>query len=134
VLLQPHDEVNLGQSSNDCFPSAMHIAVLQQMQHLLLPALHALQQALLDKAMAWKDLVKIGRTHLQDATPVTLGQEFGGYATQLALCRNSIAQAQVPVVALAIGGTAVGIGLNTHAEFGSRVAALLATQLKLPLH
>ncbi|NVO05929.1 MAG: class II fumarate hydratase [Rhodoferax sp.] len=133
VPLHPNDDVNLGQSSNDVFPSAMHIAALGQVQGLLLPALHALHETLLEKAVAFNDLAKIGRTHLQDATPVTLGQEFGGYAAQLALCRDSIQHSLGAVAALAIGGTAVGTGLNTHAEFGARVAALLATQLGLPL-
>jgi fumarate hydratase class II len=133
VPVHANDDVNLGQSSNDVFPTAMHIAALQQSHNLLLPALHALQEALLEKAVAFKDLAKVGRTHLQDATPVTLGQEFGGYAAQLALCRDSVQHALGAVGALAIGGTAVGTGLNTHPEFGSRVAALLATRLSLPL-
>ena len=133
VVVHPNDDVNRGQSSNDVFPSAMHIAALRQTHRLLLPALHALHETLLEKAVAFKDLAKVGRTHLQDATPVTLGQELGGYAAQLALCRDSLQQALGAVGALAIGGTAVGTGLNTHAEFGARVAALLATSLGLPL-
>jgi fumarate hydratase class II len=133
VAVHPNDDVNLGQSANDVFPSAMHIAAFQQTQGLLLPALHALHEALLEKSVAFKELAKIGRTHLQDATPVTLGQEFGGYAAQLALCRGSIQHALGALGGLAIGGTAVGTGLNTHPEFGKRVAALLATQLALPL-
>jgi fumarate hydratase class II len=133
VRVHANDDVNLGQSSNDVFPTAMHIAALQQTYGLLLPALHALHEGLLEKAVAFKDLAKIGRTHLQDATPVTLGQEFGGYAAQLALCLSSIQQALGAVGTLAIGGTAVGTGLNTHPEFGSRVAACLATRLSLPL-
>ena len=131
--VHPNDDVNLGQSSNDVFPTAMHIAALQQSHSLLLPALLALHEVLLEKAVAFKDAVKIGRTHLQDATPVTLGQEFGGYAAQLALCQGSLQHALGAVAALAIGGTAVGTGLNTHPEFGARVAALLATRLGLPL-
>ena len=133
VPVHPNDDVNLGQSSNDVFPSAMHIAVLRQLHVLLLPALHALREALLLKARVFKDLAKIGRTHLQDATPVTLGQEFGGYAAQLALCQHSLQQALEPVGALALGGTAVGTGLNSHPEFGARVVALLAEHLSLPL-
>jgi fumarate hydratase class II len=133
VRVHPNDDVNLGQSSNDVFPTAMHIAALQQSHSLLLPTLLALHEALLEKAVAFKDQAKIGRTHLQDATPVTLGQEFGGYAAQLALCQSSLQHALGAVAALAIGGTAVGTGLNTHPEFGSRVAALLATRLGLPL-
>ncbi len=131
--VHPNDDVNRGQSSNDVFPTAMHIAVALQARERLLPALDALHAALRAKADAWRDVVKIGRTHLQDATPVTLGQEFGAYAAQLALCRSVIGQALVHVHALAIGGTAVGTGLNTHPEFGSRVAALLAQRLGLPL-
>jgi fumarate hydratase class II len=133
VALHANDDVNLGQSSNDVFPSAMHIAALQLVHSRLLPGVHALHETLLEKAVAFKDIAKMGRTHLQDATPVTLGQEFGGYAAQLALCRNSIEQTLDAVAALAIGGTAVGTGFNTHPEFGCRVAALLATQLSLPL-
>jgi fumarate hydratase class II len=133
VNLHPNDDVNMGQSSNDVFPSAMHIAALQKMHALLLPALHALHAALREKALAYQGLAKTGRTHMQDATPVTLGQEFGGYAAQLALCHTSMEQALGGVGALAIGGTAVGTGVNTHAEFGARVAQLLATQTGLPL-
>jgi fumarate hydratase class II len=133
IPVHPNDDVNRGQSSNDIFPSAMHIAALQQTHARLLPALDALHGELLRKAVAFKDLAKIGRTHLQDATPLTLGQEFGGYAAQLALCRDSIAHALGPVAGLALGGTAVGTGLNTHSEFGPRVAALLAQHLGLPL-
>jgi fumarate hydratase class II len=133
VPVHPNDDVNRGQSSNDVFPSAMHIAALQQAHQHLLPALNALHEALCIKAVVFKDLAKIGRTHLQDATPVTLGQEFAGYAAQLALCRDSLTHALGPVGALAIGGTAVGTGLNTHPEFGARVAALLAEHLALPL-
>ena len=133
MCVHPNDDVNRGQSSNDVFPSAMHIATLRQSRTQLLPALHALHEALLHKAVAFKDLAKVGRTHLQDATPVTLGQEFGGYAAQLALCRSSVEHALQAVGALALGGTAVGTGLNTHPEFGARVAALLAQHLGLPL-
>src|SRR5512133_3102621 len=128
-----NDDVNLGQSSNDVFPSAMHLAVALQTSSGLLPALDALRRALLAKAVAFDETIKIGRTHLQDATPITLGQEFGGYAAQLALCASSIEQALLSVHRLAIGGTAVGTGLNTHPEFGTRVAAKLAEQFKLPL-
>ncbi len=131
--VHPNDDVNLGQSSNDVFPTAMHVATALQAQHRLLPALDGLRAALNAKAHAWAGVVKIGRTHLQDATPVTLGQEFGGFEAQLALCQASIRQSLVLVHSLAIGGTAVGTGLNTHPEFGSRVAALLAQHLSLPL-
>ncbi|MCY7305250.1 MAG: class II fumarate hydratase [Rhodoferax sp.] len=131
--VHPNDEVNLGQSSNDAFPSAMHIAVALQTRHCLLPALATLCDALTAKARAFASIVKIGRTHLQDATPITLGQELGGYVAQLGLCRDSLCHALGAVHTLALGGTAVGTGLNTHPEFGARVAALLARQLDLPL-
>ena len=131
--VHPNDEVNLGQSSNDVFPTAMHIAVALQAKQRLLPALKALRTALKDKALAFETIVKIGRTHLQDATPVTLGQEFGGYEAQLALCQATLLLTLKAVHTLAIGGTAVGTGLNTHPEFGKRVAAKLAVQLDLPL-
>ena len=131
--VHPNDDVNLGQSSNDVFPTAMHIAVALQAKQSLLPALKALRTALKTKALAFETIVKIGRTHLQDATPVTLGQEFGGYEAQLALCQAALLQALKAVHTLAIGGTAVGTGLNTHPEFGKRVAATLAAKLDLPL-
>lgn len=133
VRVHPNDDVNRGQSSNDVFPAAMHLAALQLSHARLLPALRALHQGLRHQALAFKDLAKVGRTHLQDATPVTLGQEFGGYAAQLALCRNSIQHALKAVGALALGGTAVGTGLNTHPAFGARVCAVLADHLGLPL-
>ncbi|MEO5735762.1 MAG: class II fumarate hydratase [Rubrivivax sp.] len=130
-LVHPNDEVNLGQSSNDVFPSAMHVATCLQMRPLL-HSLGELRAALQAKAGAFADIVKIGRTHLQDATPVTLGQEFGGYDAQLAIAENALRQALPAVRALAIGGTAVGTGLNTHPEFGCRVAAVLAERLGEP--
>jgi fumarate hydratase class II len=133
LRIHPNDDVNRGQSSNDAFPSAMHIAVAAQAQQQLLPALAGLRDSLAAQALAWGDVVKIGRTHLQDATPVTLGQEFGGYVAQLTLCGNSLDHALLAVHQLAIGGTAVGTGLNSAPEFGARVAALLATRLGLPL-
>jgi fumarate hydratase, class II len=131
--IHPNDDVNMGQSSNDVFPSAMHIAIAAQTGRDLLPALTSLRGELATKATQFADTVKIGRTHLQDATPVRLGQEFGGYEAQLALCDAQIRHALQAVHALAIGGTAVGTGLNTHPEFGPRVAALLAQHLGLPL-
>jgi fumarate hydratase class II len=131
--ISPHDDVNVGQSSNDVFPTAMHIAVAQQARQTLLPALASLRAALSAKADEFSAVVKIGRTHLQDATPVTLGQEFGGYEAQLALCQAQLEHSLAAVQTLAIGGTAVGTGLNTHPEFGARVAALLSHQLGLPL-
>src|ERR1035437_1978419 len=131
--VHPNDDLNMGQSSNDVFPSAMHIAVALQAKMNLLPALQELRDALAAKALAFKTIVKIGRTHLQDAIPVTLGQEFGAYEAQLALCQESLRHALIAVHTLAIGGTAVGTGLNTHPEFGVRVATMLADQLNLPL-
>ncbi|OYT98202.1 MAG: fumarate hydratase, class II [Burkholderiales bacterium PBB1] len=133
VAIHPNDDVNLGQSSNDVFPSAMHLAVALAARDHLWPALTELRAALAAKAMAFESVVKIGRTHLQDATPVTLGQEFSGYEAQLGLCQTALRQALVAVHTLAIGGTAVGTGLNTHPEFGSRVAATLARHFDLPL-
>jgi len=131
--VHPNDDVNLGQSSNDVFPSAMHLAVLLQTRALLLPSLRELRAALALKAVAFAHVVKLGRTHLQDATPVTLGQEFGGYEAQLALCDAALVHARVAVQSLAIGGTAVGTGLNTDPAFGARVAAMLAQHVNLPL-
>jgi fumarate hydratase class II len=129
--VHPNDDVNRGQSSNDVFPTAMHLAVVGQTAPLL-ASLGQLRRALQEKAAAFAGIVKIGRTHLQDATPVTLGQEFGGYDAQLAAAEEAIRRALPAVHALAIGGTAVGTGLNTHPEFGARVAALLAERLGAP--
>jgi fumarate hydratase, class II len=132
-IVHPNDDVNLGQSSNDVFPSAMHVAVLLQTRALLVPALRELRATLAAKSKAFADVVKLGRTHLQDATPITLGQEFGGYEAQLALCDAALVHARIAVQSLAIGGTAVGTGLNTDPAFGARVAALLAQHVNLPL-
>jgi fumarate hydratase class II len=130
--VHPNDHVNMSQSSNDTFPTAMHIACAEEIEHRLLPALSKLRNALNDKAQAWKDIIKIGRTHTQDATPVTLGQEFSGYATQV---ENGIARIQLTMPALmqlAQGGTAVGTGLNAPVGFAERVADKIAaiTQMK----
>jgi len=131
-LLHPNDEVNLGQSSNDVFPTAMHVAAAQAIDTGLLPALGALRATLSGRAQAFADLVKLGRTHLQDATPLTLGQEFSGHVAQLAQAGQMVSQAMAWLYPLAIGGTAVGTGLNTHPEFGARVAAQLAQMHGLP--
>jgi len=126
-LVHPNDDVNRGQSSNDVFPTAMNVAAAETLARDLMPALDALQSTLAAKAGAFVDIVKIGRTHLQDATPLTLGQEFSGYASQLAHARSHLAAALPHVLELAIGGTAVGTGLNTHPQFGERVAAAIAS-------
>jgi fumarate hydratase class II len=131
-LVHPNDEVNLGQSSNDIFPTAMHVAAVTGMQHRLLPALRALRATLYDKAREFAPIVKIGRTHLQDATPLTLGQEFSGYVAQLEFAESLLTAALTPLYQLAAGGTAVGTGLNTHPEFGARVASELAHRSGLP--
>ena len=130
--VHPNDHVNRGQSSNDIFPTAMHVAACLGLNEALLPALDALHATVQSKAQAWADIVKIGRTHLQDATPLTLGQEASGWAAQLAHARRAIAQTLPPLYELAVGGTAVGTGLNTHPQFGERVAAALATETGLP--
>ncbi len=121
-LVHPNDEVNLGQSSNDVFPTAMHVAAARAIEHDLLPRLERLEATLAAKAEEFAAIVKIGRTHLQDATPLTLGQEFSGYVEQLAQAEAAIELALPGLCELAIGGTAVGTGLNTHREFGARVA------------
>jgi len=130
--VHPNDHVNMSQSSNDTFPTAMHIACAEEIEHRLIPALQKLRNALNDKAQGWKDIIKIGRTHTQDATPVTLGQEFSGYATQV---ENGIARIQstMPMLMqLAQGGTAVGTGLNAPVGFAEKVAEKIAaiTQMK----
>lgn len=130
--VHPNDEVNRGQSSNDVFPTAMHVAAAQAIAQGLLPALGALRQALAVKSAVFADIVKIGRTHLQDATPLTLGQEFSGYVAQLELAESALDHAVPGLWALAIGGTAVGTGLNTHLKFGERVAADLGARTGIP--
>ena len=125
--VHPNDDVNRSQSSNDSFPTAMHVAATLAMTHRLMPALDRLMDALLAKAKAWDDIVKIGRTHLQDATPLTLGQEFSGYYAQLRLCRTRTEpMVDHAITRLAQGGTAVGTGLNAPAGFAEDIAAELA--------
>ncbi|WP_374485064.1 class II fumarate hydratase [Zoogloea sp.] len=124
--VHPNDHVNLGQSSNDVFPTAMHVAAMQVLADGVLPALRALSATLAAKAAEFADIVKIGRTHLQDATPLTVGQEMGGWVAQLDLAEAAIVASLPAVQALAIGGTAVGTGLNAPPGFGDRVAAELA--------
>lgn len=130
-LVHPNDEVNRGQSSNDVFPSAMHVAAVLAVQPLL-AALKRLREALRRLAAQHMETIKIGRTHLQDATPLSFGQEFSGYAAQLELAEDAIRHTLPAVHALALGGTAVGTGLNTHPEFGVRVAAKLVARYDLP--
>jgi len=125
-LVHPNDEVNLCQSSNDVFPTAMHIAAARALRDEVLPGIDRLAATLAAKRDAFAGIVKIGRTHLQDATPLTLGQEFSGYVTQLGHAHWAIGQALPGLYELAIGGTAVGTGLNAHPEFGARVAQDLA--------
>lgn len=131
-LVHPNDEVNLGQSSNDIFPTAMHVAACLGITNELMPALRELRTTLEQKSRGFADIVKIGRTHLQDATPLTLGQEFSGYVAQLDHAEFIIESVLPPLHELAVGGTAVGTGLNTHAEFGARVADALAQGSGLP--
>ena len=131
-LVHPNDDVNLGQSSNDVFPTAMHIAAARAVHDGLLPAAAQLTDALRLKSAAFAAIVKIGRTHLQDATPLTLGQEFSGYVAQLEHATAALRAALPGLYDLAIGGTAVGTGLNTHPQFGARVAAALAAATSLP--
>jgi fumarate hydratase class II len=125
-LVHANDDVNRGQSSNDVFPSAMHVAAARALHEALLPALAQLRDTLAAKAKEFAGIVKIGRTHLQDATPLTLGQEFSGYVAQLERAREALVQSQAGLQELAIGGTAVGTGLNAHPEFGTRVAHEIA--------
>jgi len=126
--IHPNDHVNMGQSTNDTFPTAIHVAVGRQIRGDLIPALTALRDALAEKAKQWDDVIKIGRTHLMDATPLRLGQEVGGWARQLTLSIERAEQALAAVRELPVGGTAVGSGINTHPEFGHRVAKVLAAE------
>jgi fumarate hydratase, class II len=130
--IHPNDHVNRGQSSNDVFPSAMHVAAALSLDHQLKPAIVALRDTLASKAKEFSGIVKIGRTHLQDATPLTLGQEFSGYVSQLDHGLEHIHASLPHVYELALGGTAVGTGLNTHSEFPVRVAAELAKLTNMP--
>jgi fumarate hydratase, class II len=131
--IHPNDEVNLGQSTNDVFPTALNLAIILECNSYLLPAVRELRLALQRKMVAFAPIIKIGRTHLQDATPISLGEEFSAYDAQIALFDVNVRLALFALHSLAIGGTAVGTGLNTHPEFGSRVAARLAARFNLPL-
>jgi fumarate hydratase class II len=130
--VHPNDHVNLSQSSNDTFPTAMHVAVAVELERRLIPAVEALRSLLAQRAEQWAEVIKIGRTHLQDAVPLRLGQEFGGYAAQLDLGLMTLRASLPQVLQLAIGGTAVGTGLNAPPGFGEAVAARLAERLELP--
>ncbi|MDB5440746.1 MAG: fumarate hydratase, class [Caulobacteraceae bacterium] len=130
--VHPNDHVNMSQSSNDTYPTAMHVACAEEIVHRLIPALQALRNALNDKSQAWKDIIKIGRTHTQDATPLTLGQEFGGYTQQVTNGIERIEQTLVKLMQLAQGGTAVGTGLNAPIGFAEAVAERIAAITHLP--
>ncbi len=132
VPVHPNDDVNMSQSSNDTFPTAMHIAAVEEITHRLLPTVKHLRNALQAKAEAFAGITKIGRTHLMDAVPLTLGQEFSGYVAQLDADLRRIELALDDLYELAAGGTAVGTGLNTHPEFGTRVASAIAELTGLP--
>jgi fumarate hydratase, class II len=129
--IHPNDHVNLGQSSNDTFPTAIHLAVARGIQERLLPALHRCGEVLSEKAAAWQDVLKIGRTHLADATPVALGQEIGGMARQLDRSVGRAGLAIEAVLELPIGGTATGSGINTHPQFARRLCSILAEETGL---
>jgi fumarate hydratase, class II len=130
--IHANDHVNMGQSTNDMFPTAIHVATGQLIQDALLPALTRLRDVLAQKAQEWDGIIKIGRTHLADATPVRLGQEFGGYARQLDLAIERARRALAAVLELPAGGTAVGTGINTHPRFGAKVAEVLAKETRVP--
>ncbi|MEU1592900.1 class II fumarate hydratase [Streptomyces sp. NPDC005708] len=130
--VHPNDHVNMGQSSNDTFPTAMHIAAVKEIHEHLLPSVKALQQAIEAKARQWHDVVKIGRTHLEDAVPLTVGQEWSGYAHQLQQAVGRVTRSSEGLYELAMGGTAVGTGLNAPPGFGEQVAAEIATATGYP--
>jgi fumarate hydratase class II len=130
--VHPNDHVNRGQSSNDTFPTAMHIATVEELHRKLYPNVQKLRDVLDAKSNEFKDIVKVGRTHLQDATPITLGQEIGAWVAQLDYCLAEVRQAEKGLYELAIGGTAVGTGLNAHPEFGDRAAAYFAKETGFP--
>src|SRR5438876_2490829 len=131
--VHPNDHVNCGQSSNDVIPSAIHIAALDGIVHNLIPALNELHAALLKKAQEFGEVLKIGRTHLQDATPIRLGQEFSGYASQVEHGVNRLWKVEDHLSELALGGTAVGTGINTHPDFARRTIKALAKETGLNL-
>lgn len=130
--VHPNDHVNMGQSTNDIFPTAIHVAVAMEIRRKLIPALQRLADTLAQKSKDWDKIIKIGRTHLADATPLRLGQEIGGLARQIELCVRRAERAQDAILEIPAGGTAVGTGINTHPEFGERVAAILAKETGIP--
>ncbi|HUQ73030.1 MAG TPA: class II fumarate hydratase [Planctomycetaceae bacterium] len=132
--VHPNDHVNMGQSTNDTFPTAIHVAVAMSIHDRLIPALQKFADVLKDKAAQWDKIIKIGRTHLADATPLRLGQEFGGFARQLELSVDRAHKAIKPVLELPVGGTAVGTGINTHPEFSKRVSAALESKTGLKFY
>jgi fumarate hydratase class II len=132
-LVHPNDQVNLGQSSNDVIPSAVHLAALAALREDLLPALERLEQTLREKGQEFWPIIKTGRTHLQDATPIRLGQEFLGFAGQVERARRRLRRAEEDLRELALGGTAVGTGINTHPEFARRVAAWITEHAGIPV-
>ena len=130
--VHPNDHVNMGQSSNDTFPTAMHIAAVESINEALIPSLIALTESFSNKSTEFKDIIKIGRTHLMDATPLTLGQEFSGYTTQLEYALDRINGCMPRMYQIALGGTAVGTGLNSHSDFPEKVAKQIADITGLP--
>ncbi len=130
--VHPNDHVNMGQSTNDIFPTSIHVAVAVEIQKDLIPALQKFHDVLAEKAQQWDKIIKIGRTHLADATPLRLGQEIGGFARQLQLSIERAKRGIESILELPAGGTAVGTGINTHPEFGSRVAQVLAKETGIP--
>jgi fumarate hydratase class II len=130
--IHPNDHVNMGQSTNDTFPTAIHVAVARSVHERLLPALQRFEKVLAEKASAWDKIIKIGRTHLADATPLRLGQEFGGFARQLQMSVGRAKQALQAVLELPVGGTAVGTGINTHPDFARHTCAALAQETGIP--
>ena len=130
--IHPNDHVNMGQSTNDTFPTAIHVATACEILNSLIPQLERLSKIMREKAQQWDKIIKIGRTHLMDATPLRLGQEFGGFARQIELSIERAKLAAKAVLELPVGGTAVGSGINTHPEFGRRVSESLVTQTGIP--
>jgi fumarate hydratase class II len=130
--VHPNDHVNMSQSSNDVFPTVMHVAVASELRHRLVPSLHKLRDAFAEHAVAFADVVKLGRTHLMDATPLTVGQEMSGWAAQLAFAGDRLVAAEDGLLDLAIGGTAVGTGLNSHPEWADRMAKEIGALTGMP--